>query len=91
MYIEKCTSKRYGPVYANGLLVIDTILYFRNEFNFLNVLGIIKSSGLLQSKWGFALTLQDTQSIHDSINIPKLNILLIFTFYYKYLNYINYL
>ena len=32
-------------------------------------------SGLLQSKWslkGFILTLQDTRSIHDSMNIPKI-------------------
>ena len=35
------------------------------------------------------ITLQETQSIHDSMNIPELNILLIFTFYYKYLEYKN--
>ena len=32
-------------------------------------------SGLLQSKWspkGFMLSLQDTRSIHDSMNIPKI-------------------
>ena len=31
--------------------------------------------GLLQSKWslkGFALTLQETRSIHDSMNLPKI-------------------
>ena len=30
--------------------------------------------GLLQSKWtlGFTLTLQDTWSIHDSMNIPTI-------------------
>ena len=31
--------------------------------------------GLLQSKWspkGFTLTLQETQSIHDFMNIPKI-------------------
>ena len=33
------------------------------------------------------LTLQETQSIHDSMNIPKMNLLLIFTFYYKYIKY----
>ena len=30
--------------------------------------------GLLQSKWspkGFTLTLQESRSIHDSMNIPK--------------------
>ena len=33
----------------------------------------MSTSGLLQSKWsqGFTLTLQETQSIHDSMNIPK--------------------
>ena len=33
----------------------------------------------------FMLTLQETQCIHDFMNIPKLNLLLIFSFYYKYL------
>ena len=32
-------------------------------------------------------TLQDTRSIHDSMNIQKLNLLLAFTSYYKYLKY----
>ena len=36
------------------------------------------------------LPLQETRSIHDSINIPKINLLLIFTFHYKYLKYKNY-
>ena len=34
----------------------------------------MNTSGHLQSKWnpkGFTLTLQDTQSIHDSMNLPK--------------------
>ena len=35
------------------------------------------------------LTLQETRSIHDSMNFPKMNVLLIFTFYYKYLKYIK--
>ena len=33
-------------------------------------------SSLLQSKWspqGFTLTLQETRSIHDSMNIPKID------------------
>ena len=33
------------------------------------------TSGLLQSKWipkGFMLTLQETRSIHDSMNRPKI-------------------
>ena len=48
--------------------------YLRNEFTFWNVKGIMNTSGLLQSKWspkGFTLALQETQSIHDSMNIPK--------------------
>ena len=35
----------------------------------------MNTSGLLQSKWspkGFTLTLQETWSIHDSMNIPKI-------------------
>ena len=45
----------------------------RNYFNFWNVHGIMNTSGLLQSKWskGFTFTLQETRSIHDSMNIPK--------------------
>ena len=37
--------------------------------------------------FGFTLTLQETRSVHDSINISKMNLLLIFTFYDKYLKY----
>ena len=40
---------------------------------------------------GFTLTLQETQSIHASMNIQKLNLLLISIFYYKYLKSRNYL
>ena len=54
-------------------------VYLRNEFDFWNVHGIINTSGLLQ------ITLQETRSIHDSMNIPKLTLLLIFLFI-KYLN-----
>ena len=49
--------------------------HLRNEFNFWNVHAIMNTSGLLQSKWspmGFMLTLQETRSIHDSMNIPKM-------------------
>ena len=31
------------------------------------------------------LTLQETRSIHDSMNLPKINLLLIFTFNFRYL------
>ena len=51
--------------------------------------GIMNASGLLQSNLspkGFTLTLQKTRSIHDSMNLPKLEFIAyiyIFTFYYK--------
>ena len=35
----------------------------------------MNTSGLVQSKWspkGFTLTLQETRSIHDSMNLPKI-------------------
>ena len=48
-------------------LVSDNLyLHLRNEFNFRNV----NTSGLLQSK--AELTLQGTRSIHDAMNIPKI-------------------
>ena len=49
--------------------------YLINEFDFWKVHGIMNISGLLQSEWslkGFMLTLQETQSIHDSMNLPKI-------------------
>ena len=52
----------------------ETYTYLRNEFNFWDVHGIMNTEGLLQSKWspkGFMLTLQETQSIHDSMNRSK--------------------
>ena len=64
--------------------VCGNLVHLINEFNFWNVHGIMNTSGLMQSKWsrkGFTLTLQETRSIHDSMNIPKMNLLLIFTFY----------
>ena len=48
--------------------------HLRNEFNFWKVHGIMNTSGLVQSKWspkGFTLTLQETRSIHDSMNLQK--------------------
>ena len=50
--------------------------FLRNEFYFWNVHGTMNTSGLLQSKWNpmgfFTLTLQETRSIHDSMNISKI-------------------
>ena len=51
--------------------------YKRNELIFWNVHGIMNTLGLLQSK----LTLQETRSIHDSMNRPKIEFIAhIFTF-----------
>ena len=36
---------------------------------------------------GFTLTLQEARSVHNSMNIQNLNLLLIFTFYYEHLKY----
>ena len=61
--------------------------YLRNEFDFWKVHGIMNTSGLLQSKCspkGFTLTLQDTRSIHDSMNLPKIEfIAYIYILYYQ--------
>ena len=56
-------------------MIISINKDLRNEFDFWNVHGIMITSGLLQSKCspkGFILTLQETRSIHDSKNIPKI-------------------
>ena len=56
----------------------------RNEFNLRNVHGIMNTSGLVQNNSGFTLTLQETQSIHDSMNIPKIEfITYIYILYYQ--------
>ena len=46
-------------------------VHLRNEFDFWKAHGIRNTSSLLQSK-GFTLTLQETRSIHDSMNLPKI-------------------
>ena len=46
-------------------------VYLRNEFNFWNVHGIMNTSGLYKVS-GITLTLQETGSIHDSMNITKI-------------------
>ena len=40
----------------------------KKEFNFWNDHGIMNTSGLEQSSWGFKLNLQKTRSIYDSMN-----------------------
>ena len=42
------------------------------QLDFWNVHGIMNTSGRLQSMWGFTLTLQETLSIHESMNIWKI-------------------
>ena len=70
-------------------------MHLRNELDFRNVHGIINTSGLLQSKWSpssvFMLTLQETRSIHDSMNILKIEFITYICIYFEYLIYINYL
>ena len=84
--VQSFYSTMFGSVRTDCLIsvlcYIGTIFkrnHLRNEFNFWNVHGRMNTSGLLQS--GFTLTLQETRSIHDSMNIPKMNLLLIFIFY----------
>ena len=47
----------------------------------------MNTSGLVQSKWspkGFTLTLQEIRSIHDPMNIPKIEfITYIYILYYQ--------
>ena len=47
--------------------LLISAMYLRNEFDFRNVHGIMNTSGLLQM-----LTLQETRSILDSMNNPKI-------------------
>ena len=54
-------------------MIIRMIFYLSNEFNFWNHYGIMSTSGLLQCKWSpNTLSLQETRSIHDSMNRPKI-------------------
>ena len=68
--------------------------YLRNEFYFWKVHGIMNTLGLLQSKWsreGFTLTFQETRSIHDSMNLPKIEfIAYIYILYYMNQSSINF-
>ena len=44
----------------------------------------MNTSGLLQSKWSFTLTLQEIRSIHDSMIIPKIEFIsYIYILYYQ--------
>ena len=75
-------------VCETGVLCRKKIVYLRNKFNFWSVHGIMNTSGRLQNKSsqkGFALTMQVTRCVHDSMTGQKLNLLLIFALNYKYL------
>ena len=66
-------------------------IYLRNEFDFWNVHGIMNTLGLMQSKWSPKASLTLHEAFAWGLTFQKLNLLLIFTFYYKYLKYRNYL
>ena len=53
----------------------------------------MNSSGLLQSKWSrnYTLTLQETWSIHDTMNIPKIEFIAYIYILLKISKYRNYL
>ena len=58
--------------------------YLRNKFNLWIVHGIMNTSGLLQSMWGFTMTLQETLYVHASMNRPKIEfITFIYILYYQ--------
>ena len=75
-------QKKLAPSF-HRLPILQATCYcvvLRNEFNFWKVHGIMNTSGLLQSK----LTLQETRSIHDSMNLPKIEfITYIYILYYQ--------
>ena len=72
--------------------ITERLLMGRKESNKKKLKKKLIESWIIRSshKLGFTLHLQETRSIHDSINFYELNLLLIFTFYYKYLKYRNY-
>ena len=89
-YFWRVTDNTYRfkwKLSCNYFFLYIIVFYLRNEFYFWKVHGITNTSGLLQSKWspkGFTLTLQETRSIHDSINIPKIEfITYIYILYYQ--------
>ena len=55
---------------GKATFTFTSVLPLRNEFDFWNV--IMNTLSLLQSKRSFMLTLQETRSIHDSMNIQKI-------------------
>ena len=69
-----CTQLNVNSIFEKSVVL-------RNEFNFCKVHGIMNTLGLLESK-GFMLILQETRSIHDSMNLPKIEFTRMF-FYEK--------
>ena len=50
-----------------------------------------KINQFLECSWNrVTLTLQETRSIHDTMYIPKIEFIAIFTFYNRYIRYRNY-
>ena len=74
----------YSHILLLRLYISET---FKKWIHFLKVHGIMNTPGLVQSKWGpkgFMLTLQENRSIHDSMNLPKIEfITYIYILYYQ--------
>ena len=71
-----------------GVFCRKKLVLLGNKLNFWYVPGIMNTLGRLQSKSsqkGFTLTMQVTRCVHDFMTGQKLNLLHIFTLYYKYL------
>ena len=76
---EKITQSGQEGILKTSFGRSKTSIHLRNEFNFWNVHGIMNTSGLRAS-----LTLHETRSIHDSMNIPKIEfITYIYIIYYQ--------
>ena len=66
---NKKREKNYqgGKELTSYCMFLEKSEKLRNEFDFWNVYGTLSCSCS-----GFTLTLQETRSIHDSMNIPKI-------------------
>ena len=84
-YMTNFTFITKVGVLCRASAFIHLAVVIRNEFNFWNVHGIMNTSGLVQSKCsGFTLTLKETRSIRDSMNIPEIGfITYIYILYYQ--------
>ena len=67
--------------YYKDISNFQVSIHLRNEFIFWNVVSV--------SLKGFTLTLQETRSIHDSMNIPKSGFIAYIYIYYKCIIYRN--